>query len=354
MSRSSRDRRRTQRSTPAGDRAYPGALRCTRGAVPPARVVLDAEVGRMLAAVGFVVTHHQARLRAQPCEEARGARFVPVPEHADVPGPGHAAHHWGEGVDGDHHRHHAADAEAASMAAIASWYGSKKQASRVRRSNSDSAALPGITQPSALGAEGLGIVRMAITVDDQARVAGQHGGRVQGVGEPSCQFPGPESQAMCCRSPVSSRPSRCIALRKRALAWSQMISAGASPCSRRTTNGAGSLRPIKGCGVGGWAAGSWACVGPGVRAGIVTEPVWACRLRRGSHPAAPRRLVSVGPVRTIPSPWSSTADEPAPAPQTAIRGLPPGQRETRSAQAAEAISAAYAEWDEERAASSAP
>ena len=126
-------------------------------------------------------------------------RLVAVPQHADVPGSITARPCAGRETYGP--RRAAARCSRArkppSIAAMHSWYGSKKQRKpQLAVARSLRARLPGISQPSLRRAEGLGVVRPAVAVDDQSRVAGKHRRvRPARAASPRVSSPAPMSQA---------------------------------------------------------------------------------------------------------------------------------------------------------------
>ncbi len=146
-------------------------------------MVLDRVIGGVLAAVGLVVADDQARLQPQALEQSPRVGFVVVPQHARVPRPGLAGQRRREAVHGDDQGHGAAAAEPAQ-------HGLDALVVRVEKGREAHAAVVfGQVQVAGDGpavaflAEGLHVARRAVAVDDQSRVARQHGRGVQRVGE---------------------------------------------------------------------------------------------------------------------------------------------------------------------------
>ena len=209
-------------------------------------MVVDRVVAGMLAAVGLVVADHDAVDDARPAIRRRAlgsslSHSTPTCHGRCTPAICGVKVCTDTTIGTTPRRR-----KSASIAAIASWYGSKKQARRVRRSNSLSDALPGMVQPSlsrrkASGSSGLRL-QSTISREYPASTAGAS----SAFEMPRASSPAPMSQAMCCQLGNSGSPRRFMPRGKARLAWSQITSAGASPCSWRTTKGGGSSRPISG------------------------------------------------------------------------------------------------------------
>ncbi len=176
-----------------GNRPGRGAPRCRCAAAGALGVMIDREIGRVLAAVGLVVADDQALLRRSPASRRRAfgsssSQSTPTCQGRSAPAvprrgtklctamsSGTTCRAWKP-------REHRGDAlvvrvEERAQAQAALVFGQ--------------ALVAGNRPAVAFGAERLEIVRAAVAVDDEPRITGHHGGCVQGMGQAARQLAGP-------------------------------------------------------------------------------------------------------------------------------------------------------------------
>ena len=109
----------------------------------------------------------------------------------------------------------------------------------------------------AFGAKGLRVVGAAIAVDDQARVAREHGRRIERVRKTARQFAGADVPGDVLPAAAVRAARAGPAPRERAARVVADDQGRAGPCSSSTTNGAGSSRPIRGHAGGRVGRSAW-------------------------------------------------------------------------------------------------
>ncbi|MEJ2383574.1 MAG: hypothetical protein P8Y54_04165 [Xanthomonadales bacterium] len=151
-------------------------------------VEIDREVVRVAAGVGLVVAHADVAAGLEmPPDVQRDARIL-VPHDADVPRPYDPVEFRRAGVHGDQGGHDAALLEGFEAIADRVVIGLEETA--------DAQGLVGLAEVHVARnrdavadfRNGAGVVRLAVRIHDQPRKAGQHGLRVEFVGQCPDQF----------------------------------------------------------------------------------------------------------------------------------------------------------------------
>ncbi len=146
----------------------------------PAGAVLPEAIALELAGIGLVLADDQVALGVEALEQRpRQPRVLLVPQHADVPGPRHHLPALGEGMDRQQDRRRPAGKAGVDDAIDGAVVGVVAEAGAPLALGLVEVAIAGDHRPVGEAHDLRRVVAASVRVDQQARVARQHGRHVE-------------------------------------------------------------------------------------------------------------------------------------------------------------------------------